>query len=78
MISGIEHVGAAADVGLHVPLPPGRWSVTISLIEWDAEPGQKDHAGRPAPTALPDFTLLISPEHGAPGQYRTKAQTFDR
>lgn len=78
MISGIEHVGAAADEGVHVPLPAGRWSMTICLIEWDAEPGQKDHAGQPAPSALPDFTLLINPEPVPNDKYRTKIQTFDR
>ncbi|WP_328446218.1 MULTISPECIES: hypothetical protein [unclassified Amycolatopsis] len=76
-ISGIEHVGAAVDAGLRVPLPAGRWSVTIALIEWDAEPGQKDTAGRPAPTALPDFVLLLNPDRGA-GRYRTEIRTFDR
>ncbi|WP_432824446.1 hypothetical protein [Dactylosporangium sp. CA-092794] len=78
MLSGIEHVRAEADVGLAVPLPAGRWSVTISLIEWEAEPGQRDDAGAPAPTALPDFTLLINPEDGAAGGYRINLHTFDR
>lgn len=78
IISGIEHVGAVAEQRLHVPLPAGRWSVTISLIDWGAEPGQKDDSGRPAPTALPDFTLLINPEDGTTGTYRTKIQTFER
>lgn len=76
-ISGIEHVGAEADAGLDVPLPSGRWSVTVALIEWDAEPGQKDSDGQPTPTALPDFTLLINPETGT-DDYRTEVHTFDR
>ncbi|MEV4600516.1 hypothetical protein AB0K15_24320 [Amycolatopsis sp. NPDC049253] len=76
-ISGIEHLGARSDAGLHVPLPPGRWTVTIALLEWDAEPGQMDADGQPARTALPDFTLLINPAQAA-GHYRTEIQTFDR
>jgi len=76
-VSGIEHVGAEADAGLHIPLPTGRWSVTVTLIEWDAEPGQKDADGKPCPTALPDFVLLINPEQDS-GHYRTEIQTFER
>ncbi|SDF46627.1 hypothetical protein SAMN05216553_101767 [Lentzea fradiae] len=76
-ISGIEHVGAEPDDGLDVALAPGRWSVTVALIDWDAEPGQEDVGGRPAPTALPDFTLLINPETST-GGYRTEVDTFDR
>lgn len=78
MFSGIEHVQAAADAGLRIPLHTGRWSVTISMIDWGAEPGQKDDAGQPTPTALPDFTLLINPEPSTAAHHRTKVQTFDR
>jgi hypothetical protein len=78
LISGLEHVGAEADDGLRVPLRAGRWSVTISLIDWKAEPGQADDAGRPAPTALPDFVILMDPEGGAGRGYRKEVQTFDR
>jgi hypothetical protein len=52
--------------------------VTVSPIEWDAETGQKDDAGRPAPTALSGFLLLINPEHSASERYRTNVPTFDR
>jgi hypothetical protein len=78
MISGIEHVAAEANHGLRVPVQAGRWTVTISLIDWGAEPGQRDNAGRPVLTALPDFTLLINPEDGAARNYRSNVQTFDR
>lgn len=78
VISGIEHVNGAADTGLQVPLPAGRWSVTIAVIAWDDEPGQKDEQGRPLPTALSDFTLLINPEQDPASPYRTKVATFDR
>lgn len=77
MISGLEHVGADADVGVRVPLGPGRWSVTVALIGWADEPGQKEADGRAAATALPDFTLLINPA-GDGGRYRTAVETFDR
>jgi hypothetical protein len=78
VISGIEHVSADPDAGLSLPLSTGRWSVIVSLIDWGAEPGQRDDSGRPAPTALPDFTLLINPEHDTATHYRTSVDTFDR
>lgn len=78
VVSGIEHVGAEPKDGLRVPLPAGRWSVTIYLIDWEAEPGQVDEAGRQAPTALPDFAILINPEDQADREYRTQVQTFER
>jgi len=78
VISGIEHVGAESNDGMRIPLPAGRWSVTIFLIDWEAEPGQADDAGRPAPTALPDFAILINPENHANREYRTQVQTFER
>jgi hypothetical protein len=78
VISGIEHVEAEARSGLRVPLSAGRWTVTIFLIDWAAEPGQTDDAGGPAVTALPDFVILINPEDEAERKYRTKVQTFER
>lgn len=78
VVSGIEHVAAESNDGLRVPLPAGRWSVTISLIDWEAEPGQVDDGGQPAPTALPDFAILINPEGQADREYRTKVETFER
>jgi hypothetical protein len=52
--------------------------VTVSLIDWEAEPGREGDAGRPTATALPDFTLLINPEDGVAGGHRSKLATFDR
>ncbi|GLW32660.1 hypothetical protein [Actinoplanes regularis] len=78
VISGIEHVAAESNDNLRVPLPAGRWSVAIFLIDWEAEPGQADDAGRPAPTALSDFTILINPEGQPNREYRTQIQTFER
>lgn len=78
VVSGIEHVSAAGDRGLRVPVPSGSWAVTVCLIEWDAEPGQRDDQGRPLPTALPDFVVLINPAGGPQASYRTELETFER
>ncbi|GAA2779881.1 hypothetical protein GCM10010452_04630 [Crossiella cryophila] len=57
-VGGIEEVsGRPADTGL--PLPPGRYSVSVHLIEWDAEPGSRDADGQPTADALPDFVVLL-------------------
>lgn len=77
-LTGIEHI--CADPGPDTPaltIPAGPNAVTIHLINWDAEPGARDAHGKPAPWALPDFVVLISPE-GSTGRYRTLLQTFDR
>lgn len=79
VISGIEHVGPFdSDRHLSVDVPEGRWVATAHLIEWDAEPGAKDHAGGPAPGALPDFVLLLNPEDDLMPPYRQSLATFDR
>jgi hypothetical protein len=80
-LSGIEHIGA--DLGPPVTtlaVPAGPCAVTIHLIEieWDAEPGAKDAEGDPAPGALPDFVVLISPGGTTANPYRIQLQTFDR
>ncbi|SNT19054.1 hypothetical protein SAMN05421812_103630 [Asanoa hainanensis] len=76
VISGIEHVGDDPDNGLRIPLEPGRWQVTVALVDWTAEPGAQDDDGAPKPGALPDFVVLINP--GTSGGYRAKVETFDR
>lgn len=78
VVSGIEHVGAEPAAGLRIPLPAGRWQVAVALIDWGAEPGQRDSEGKPKPGALPDFTLLINAELGTVDEYRTRVDTFDR
>jgi hypothetical protein len=70
VISGLEYVGAEADEGLRVPLPPGRWSVTVFMLDGEAEPDRTD--------PLPDFAILINPEEEPDREYRTDVQTFDR
>lgn len=77
-ISGIEHVTATDDAALRIAVPVGRWEVTVWLIAWNEEQGQVGETGRPAPSALPDFTLLINPANNRQGNYRTKIETFDR
>ncbi|GAA0798296.1 hypothetical protein [Spirilliplanes yamanashiensis] len=77
MLSGIEHVAADAREGLPMAVPPGRWRVTVALIEWDAEPGARDGSGGPGPGALPDFVVLAHPDTGA-GPYRRSILTFDQ
>ena len=78
-LSGIEYIGA--DLGptmTTLAVPAGPCAVTIHLIEWDAEPGAKDARGDPAPGALPDYAVLISPGGATANPYRIQLQTFDR
>ncbi|WHT15646.1 hypothetical protein N8J89_21110 [Crossiella sp. CA-258035] len=85
-IGGIEEVCAEPqDTGL--PVRPGRYSVVVHLIEWEAEPGSRDADGQPAADALPDFVVLL--EWDAPlvsdlatsgpfaPVYRQELMTFD-
>lgn len=76
--SGIEHVSGdgAGDRGLVVPVPPGRWSVVAHVLDWELEPDAVDADGHPAPSALPDFAVLLNPERGSATPYRTAVQTF--
>ncbi|TVT48416.1 hypothetical protein FNH05_17890 [Amycolatopsis rhizosphaerae] len=77
-LSGLEHIDAAgAGEEIELLVPPGRYAVTLHLIDWAAEPGSRDRNGRPASHALPDFVALINPEQGEPGRYRTRAVSFD-
>lgn len=66
-VSGIEHItgNAEEDEGFAVPLPPGRWSVTVHLIDADA-------LGEPL-----DFVVLVEPTTENE-RYRTSEQPFER
>lgn len=66
-VGGIEHItgNAEDDEGFAVPLPPGRWSVTVHLIDADA-----------LGEAL-DFVVLIKPA-AAGESYRQAVEPFDR
>lgn len=65
-VGGIEHItgNTQEDQGFAVPLPPGRWSVTVHLIDADA-------LGEPL-----DFVVLIKTDDGV--SYRTEVNPFDR
>ncbi|MFJ2744294.1 hypothetical protein ACIO3O_32105 [Streptomyces sp. NPDC087440] len=70
-LGGIETVGSD---GYAIPLSPGRHTVTVHLIDWEAEPGSR---------TLPDFLVLltpvspVSPWDGRGTPFRTSVQTFD-
>ena len=51
--------------------------VAKSLLDWELEPDAVDVRGRPAPSALPDFAVLLNPERGDAARYRTDLSTFD-
>lgn len=77
-LSGIEHIDAEPSEGrtYAVHLAGGRYSVTVHLIDWRAEPDATDAEGKPADYALPDFVVLINPTQSVTG-HRTKLTTFD-
>jgi hypothetical protein len=77
-ISGLEHIGRSpGESGASVPLAAADWAATVHLIDWPEEPGAKTPDGKPAPTALPDFVVLLNP--AAPGtQFRTKVDTYEK
>jgi hypothetical protein len=77
VVSGIEHVSGDAATGLAVAVPAGRWSVTVSVLDWELEPDAVDAGGRPASFALPDFAVLLNPERGSAATYRTSLYTFE-
>jgi len=78
-LSGIEDISASpGPAASTLAIPPGSCSVSIHLIEWDAEPGARDQHGKAAATALPDFVILIAPQADETTAYRTDPQTFDR
>ncbi len=79
-LSGLEHVNADPQphTTTRVPLAPGRYQVTVHLLDWEAESGAKDEAGQPTAQALPDFVVLVSPEPTPGPSYRVRLETFDR
>ncbi|MGO8827556.1 MAG: hypothetical protein ACLQU9_20280 [Acidimicrobiales bacterium] len=75
-LSGIEDVtGRSGSPGITVEIPKGTWSVTVYLLEWQREPGALDASGNPAPTALPDFLLVVNRATDQSG-FRTSSATF--
>jgi len=77
-ISGLEHIGRSPGVsGASIPLEAADWAATVHLIDWPEEPGAKTADGRPAPTALPDFIVILNP--ATPGtQFRIKIDTYEK
>jgi hypothetical protein len=57
-------------------LAAGRYSVVVNLLDWKA--GSVGSDGRPLPSALPDFLVLVRPEGPAMSEYRTAVDTFAR
>jgi hypothetical protein len=74
-LEGIERDPSPASV---MAIAPGRYQVTIHILDWDLEPGAKDESGRPTANALPDYLVLVSPESAPDFAYRTELETFDR
>jgi hypothetical protein len=76
-ISGLEHIGGSpGEAASLVPLISGDWVATVVLIDWGQEPGARAQDGKPAKTALPDFTVLLNFPAGGEC-YRTKVNTFE-
>jgi hypothetical protein len=77
-LGGLESVGGAMrQDAIDIPVEEGRYSVTVYLLDWKAEPGSLATEGNPSVSALPDFLVELK-EAPAPGGYRTKVNTFDR
>lgn len=78
VLSGLEAVGAGSNPErLPIPLNPGRYAVTIRILDWSAEPGAMDSDGEPGPNALPDFMVEIRPDVGV-AEFRSDIETFER
>lgn len=75
LLGGIEDVATEAGRVHAVPLPRGRYAVTVHLIDWKAEPGAAHHDGTPVGGALPDFVVLLNPA-GHATRYREDLATF--
>lgn len=78
-ISGIEHVdGTPPKEAGKLSLPSGEYVVVVHMIDWESVPGSRLPDGRPSPTALPDFLILVNPSAGQAAGFREKVETFDR
>jgi hypothetical protein len=76
-VGGLEQVGEYVGGAERVPLAAGRYTVTVHLIDWEADPESVDATGRPVEGALPDFVVEIHPEPSPAPRYRTNVMTFD-
>jgi hypothetical protein len=78
-LSGLEAVGAlAGEQAFTLPVDAGRYSATVHLIDWKADPDSTTAQGQPTDDALPDFVVLISEAATSEAGFRTQVQTFDR
>jgi len=79
LISGIESIENAPGDGVgKLRLPDGEYTTMVHLVGWDDEPGMKEEDGKPMPTALPDFVLLLNPVVGQQVNFRKKVDTFEK
>ncbi|MGH3460606.1 MAG: hypothetical protein ACRDP9_03935 [Kribbellaceae bacterium] len=76
-LSGIENVGSPEHATLRMPLMDRRYTVHVTLVGWDEEPGGANPDGTPTESALADFVVAIAPARGSE-TYRDKEATFDR
>jgi hypothetical protein len=75
-LGGLEDVGdAEATAASRMPLPAGRYDVTVHLIDWKLEPDSVGPDGRPSASALSDFVVLVAP--AGDGPHRTELLSFD-
>jgi hypothetical protein len=78
-LGGLESVGSYSGAPkIRIALAEGLYSVVFHLVDWKAEPGGADAAGKPTDNALPDFVVEISRELPPGSEYRTKVETFER
>ena len=78
-LGGLESVGDyGAQAAWQFELDSGRYSVSVHLLDWRAEPGYSNADGSPRDDALPDFIILLSPESAAVRKYRQSVETFVR
>jgi hypothetical protein len=77
-LGGLESVGGSLrQDSIKVPIESGRYSVSVHLVDWKAEPGAFASTGKPSRNALPDFIVEVNDELVVAG-YRTAVNTFDR
>jgi hypothetical protein len=72
-VSGYEKIdnNPAHDLPrLHIP--PGRYTATINLVDWEAETGESNQDGHASADALSDFVVLLNPEPEPTPDNRTK------
>lgn len=75
-LSGVEYI-LGQEEAEKIDLAPGRYTVTVHWIEWEAEPGSVDARGKVTGSALPDFVVEITPERRPAPTYRKNVNTFD-